>query len=287
LARLGGCFGTCISGDLIDSRASPKSRTRFDDIKDVGIDHTFQRHILFPAQDANVQALRLTIRETIIVRYNAIVTPILYSFRRCPYAMRARLALDASGQECELREVKLREKPLEMLRVSSKGTVTVLVVADGEVIDESLDIMLWALGRSDPEHWLTPDLDSLPGTLALIAQFDSHFKQHLDTYKYPDRFAGADSLASRGEACLDVQLLESKLVRTPYLAGERVSLADMAIAPFIRQFANVDASWFSSQPWPAVQRWLKMIVASPRFERVMRTVPTWEPGTRGVSFPVR
>ncbi|MFL6603209.1 MAG: glutathione S-transferase [Steroidobacteraceae bacterium] len=213
--------------------------------------------------------------------------PILFSFRRCPYAMRARLALDAGGQECELREIVLRAKPLELLQAAPKGTVPVLAVADGEVIDESLGIMLWALGRSDPEHWLTPDADSLQGMLALIAQFDSHFKPHLDRYKYPDRFDGADSLASRTEACLDLQLLEKRLACTAYLAGEGVSLADMAIAPFVRQFANVDAVWFASQSWASLQRWLTTIVASERFKRIMRPVAVWVPGTRGVSFPVR
>jgi glutathione S-transferase len=201
--------------------------------------------------------------------------------------MRARLALDAGGQACELREIALRAKPAQMLRAAPKGTVPVLVIADGEVIDESLDIMLWALRRNDPEQWLTPDADSLQGMLALIARFDSHFKQHLDRYKYPGRFDGADSLASRTEACLDLELLENRLARTAHLAGEGVSLADMAIAPFVRQFANVDAAWFSSQPWPAVQRWLTTIVASERFESIMRQVPVWVPGTRGVSFPVR
>jgi len=210
--------------------------------------------------------------------------PILYSFRRCPYAMRARLALDASGQGCELREIALREKPSEMLRAAPKGTVPVLVVAEGEVIDESLDIMLWALRRSDPEHWLTPDADSLEGMLALIARFDSHFKQHLDRYKYPDRFVEADSMVSRTEACLDLELLENRLARTAHLAGERVSLADMAVAPFVRQFANVDTVWFARQSWPAVQHWLTAIVASERFVRIMRPVPVWVPGTRGVSF---
>jgi glutathione S-transferase len=215
------------------------------------------------------------------------VTPILYSFRRCPYAMRARLALDASGQGCELREIALRDKPSQMLQAAPKGTVPVLVTAAGEVIDESLDIMLWALERNDPEHWLTPDADSLQGMLALIARFDSHFKHHLDRYKYPGRFDGADSLASRTEACLDFELLDNRLARTAHLASEGVSLADMAIAPFVRQFANVDAVWFAGQSWTAVQRWLTRIVASERFERIMRPVPVWVPGTLGVSFPVR
>jgi glutathione S-transferase len=201
--------------------------------------------------------------------------------------MRARLALDASGQGCELREIALRDKPSQMLQASPKGTAPVLVIAEGEVIEESLDIMLWALRSNDPEQWLRPDADSLQAMLALIARFDSHFKQHLDRYKYPGRFEGADSLASRTEACLDLELLENRLARTAHLAGEGVSLADMAIAPFVRQFANVDAAWFASQSWTAVQRWLATIVASERFERIMRQFPVWVPGTRGVSFPVR
>jgi glutathione S-transferase len=215
------------------------------------------------------------------------VIPILYSFRRCPYAIRARLALDVSDLRCELREVALRDKPAQMLRATPKGTVPALVVADGEVIDESLDIMLWALGHNDPEHWMTSDADSLPDMLALIARFDSHFKQHLDRYKYPKSPGGADRLVSRNEACLDLQLLESRLGGTPHLAGAGISIADIAIVPFVRQFANVDAVWFASQSWPALQRWLRSIVASERFERIMRPVPVWVPGTRGVSFPVR
>src|ERR1700760_4305423 len=116
--------------------------------------------------------------------------PVLYTFRRCPYAMRARLALDVSGEAYEPREVALRNKPPEMLKASAKATVPVLVLPDGEVIDESLEIMLWALNRNDPEGWLTPDPDSRDRTRRLIDRFDSHFKQHLDRYKYPTRFAG-------------------------------------------------------------------------------------------------
>src|ERR1700753_4018644 len=119
--------------------------------------------------------------------------------------MRARLALDVSKQECELREVSLRNKPADMLRASPKGTVPVLVLPDGKVIDQSLDIMLWALDRNDPEHWLTPDADSMR---LLSGRFDSHFKQSLDRYKYPTRFAGADPLVSRAAACQDLAVLE-------------------------------------------------------------------------------
>jgi glutathione S-transferase len=148
------------------------------------------------------------------------VLPILYSFRRCPYAMRARLALDASEQACELREIVLRNKPEEMLRASPKGTVPVLIDTDGVVIDESLDIMLWALERNDPESWLTPNAEWRDGMLSLIRHFDVHFKHHLDRYKYPSRYAGTDAQASRAEAGADIQMLEARLSRTRYLCGE-------------------------------------------------------------------
>jgi glutathione S-transferase len=199
--------------------------------------------------------------------------------------MRARLALDASGQVCELREVVLRAKPAQMLRVSPKGTVPVLLTGDGAVIDESLDIMLWALRRNDTERWLTPESDSFEGMRSLIAHFDSHFKPHLDRYKYPNRFAPGDADASRARAGVDIQALEDRLVRMPQLCGDRIALADMAVAPFVRQFANVDAGWFASQPWPGVQRWLAAIVASERFERIMRPFAPWVPGASGVPFP--
>lgn len=199
--------------------------------------------------------------------------------------MRARLALDASEQACELREIVLRNKPAELLRASPKATVPILVDVDGAVIDESLDIMLWALHRNDPEHWLTPGAAALEEMLSLVQHFDTHFKHHLDRYKYPVRFAGAEAGASRTEAALDLQQLEARLVGARYMFGERVALADMAIAPFVRQFANVDAGWFSSQPWPRVQHWLGTILASARFKRIMRPMAPWIPGTPGASFP--
>ncbi|HEY6641450.1 glutathione S-transferase [Povalibacter sp.] len=219
------------------------------------------------------------------LRYRTRMLPILYSFRRCPYAMRARLALDASAQACELREVVLKHKPDAMLQASPKGTVPVLIVSDGTVIDESLDIMTWALDRNDPEQWLTPEMESHTQMLSLVRQFDTHFKFHLDRYKYPTRYADADADASRDEASADLQSLEVRLTGTRWLYGERTALADMAIAPFVRQFASVDASWFASQPWPQVRRWLATIVASARFQRVMRPVDAWIAGAPGIAFP--
>ena len=196
--------------------------------------------------------------------------PILYSFRRCPYAMRARLALDASNQEVEVHEVALRDKPAEMLRASPKGTVPVLIDIDGTVIDESLDIMLWALRCNDPEGWLTPEREDFAAMIALLEHFDGQFKAHLDRYKYPDRFAASNPQFSRDAAMSSLVLLEARLQSSNYLFGARVTLADMAIAPFVRQFSKVDPAWFSRQPLPHTIRWLTQILESARFARIMR-----------------
>ncbi|WP_203167937.1 glutathione S-transferase [Steroidobacter gossypii] len=196
--------------------------------------------------------------------------PILYSFRRCPYAMRARLALDVSAQAFEVVEVALRNKPAAMLRASPKGTVPVLIDTNGTVIDESLDIMLWALSRNDPEQWLAPELDDFAAMSSLIRHFDEHFKGHLDRYKYPNRFVDADRELSRREAVISLHRLESRLQSSRYLFGNRAALADMAIVPFVRQFSAVDLDWFANLPLPNTARWLAMIVNSPRFVRIMR-----------------
>ena len=168
--------------------------------------------------------------------------PILYSFRRCPYAMRARLALAASGLACELREVVLRDKPTDLLEASPKGTVPVLVLPNGDVIDQSLDIMRWALRQHDPEQWLRPERDTPSAMEALIAQCDDEFKADLDRYKYPDRYPGADPLAHRQAGAAFLASLETRLSATACLFGSQASLADMAIAPFVRQFAHTDAT---------------------------------------------
>ncbi len=202
---------------------------------------------------------------------SAILTdPILYSFRRCPYAIRARLALAVSGTAVEHREVKLRDKPAEMLAASPKGTVPVLVLPDGRVIDESLEIMRWALARNDPEGWLAGD------DAALIAANDGAFKGHLDRYKYPDRYA-ADGVDHRAAGLATLQGLERRLGAQPYLGGDRFGLADAAILPFVRQFAAVDREWFAAQDLPRVQGWLATFVASPLFERVMVAREVWQP----------
>lgn len=220
--------------------------------------------------------------------------PVLYSFRRCPYAMRARLALAASGQRCELREIVLRNKPAEMLQASPKGTVPVLILSDGTVIEQSLDIMLWALGQADPHAWLAPRHAGLPDMLALIAQCDTEFKPCLDRYKYPDRYDGVDATDQREQGAQWLSQLESRLhtgstvenpaAETPGLFGDRSTLADAAIMPFVRQFAQVDRTWFDAQPWPALHAWLAAWLVSPLFEAVMHKYTPWE-GGQGVLFP--
>lgn len=211
--------------------------------------------------------------------------PILYSFRRCPYAMRARLAIAASGQACELREIILRDKPAEMLLASPKGTVPVLVDVDGCVIEQSLDIMRWALSRHDPEQWLIPERGSVDEMVALIIENDGPFKQHLDRYKYPDRYASVNAPEQRDAGADWLRSLDAMLASHGYLFGTRPCLADMAIAPFVRQFAATDRDWFDTQPWPALASWLDRIVSSARFEHILQKFPRWTSGTTGARFP--
>ena len=207
--------------------------------------------------------------------------PVLYSFRRCPYAMRARLALSISGQAHELREVVLRNKPADLLAASPKGTVPVLVLPGGEVIDESLDIMRWALVRHDPAQWLSPPGASSDEMAALIAANDGDFKRHLDRYKYPNRYAdesGGDAagfaLRHRTAAAHWLAQLDTRL-DDGWLFGVQASLADMAILPFVRQFAHTDADWFAAQAWPRLQAWLAAFEGSALYAGVMQKHPPW------------
>ena len=200
---------------------------------------------------------------------------ILYSFRRCPYAMRARLALQAAGQVVEHREIALKDKPAEMLRASPKGTVPVLVLADGTVLDESLDIMRWALERSDPQGWLGGDDADREDAWALIAHNDGEFKFHLDRYKYPHRYSLADGVVHRELARGFLETLQNRLALHSFLAGARFGLADAAIAPFVRQFAHTDAAWFAAQSWSHLAQWLQDFEASAAFAQVMEKHPVW------------
>lgn len=197
------------------------------------------------------------------------IKPILYTFRRCPYAIRARLALVASGVELEYREVVLRDKPAAMLEASPKGTVPVLVLPDGEVIDESLEIMHWALAENDPEGWLrSPRLD-------LIEQNDQQFKPLLDRYKYPNRFPGADAVGA-WEGAVEILGSWDRLVAPAWLCGERPGLADFSVFPFVRQFAHVDRAAFAGAGLPALANWLERHLRSERFAAVMGKRPVWQ-----------
>jgi glutathione S-transferase len=199
--------------------------------------------------------------------------------------MRARLALMVSNRVCELREVVLRDKPQEMLEVSAKGTVPILIDVDGRVLDQSIDIMLWALRQHDPEKWLMPKQGSVAEMLELIALFDEGFKYHLDRYKYPDRYPGVDAQAHRHEGSLYLGRLNAQLSATKYLFGNNVALADMAIAPFVRQFAHTARAWFNEQPWPGLQAWLAEFTESQIYSSVMQKYPPWQSGNAGVVFP--
>ncbi len=203
--------------------------------------------------------------------------PILYSFRRCPYAMRARLAIASAGVQVELREVLLRDKPAALIAASAKATVPVLV-AGNRVIDESIDIMRWALGLNDPEGWLTR-LDP-----ALIAQIEGPFKTALDRYKYAPRYDGVDPQEHRAIAAGILAPFDDILRGQPCLGGARFGFTDAATVTFVRQFANVDRRWFDAQPWPGLIGWLDRFLSSPRFLAIMDKPPIWKPGTPPLIF---
>ena len=195
---------------------------------------------------------------------------ILYSFRRCPYAMRARMALSSSGLEYEHREVVLRDKPPEMLEVSPKGTVPVLVTQTGTVIEESLDIMRHALAMKDPEGWLERDDPEL------VETNDGPFKHHLDRYKYAARYDDVDPAQHRAAALDILRRLDERLSQSAYLRGETRGFADIAIFPFIRQFANADRTWFDAQSLPRLQDWLERLITSELFTGVIAKHAQWK-----------
>jgi len=203
---------------------------------------------------------------------------VLYTFRRCPYAMRARLALKYSGAAIELREVDLKHVPASLSRASSKDTVPVLVLPNGKVLDESWDILLWALRQSDPDRWLGEDESHLIPADQLVEMNDFSFKDDLDHYKYADRYPEhpAEEYRSRGEEFL--QELEELLTAQTYLLGGRISLADIGIFPFIRQFSLVDKDWFEQTPYRHLQRWLDGFIQSGLFAAIMVKYPVWKPG---------
>ncbi|MGO8755387.1 MAG: glutathione S-transferase [Gallionellaceae bacterium] len=215
---------------------------------------------------------------------HAMPPPILYSFRRCPYAMRARAALIASGVSVELREVVLRDKPAVMLAASPKGSVPVLVLPDGQVLDESWEIMLWALRQHDPQGWLGKDECHARAALPWVSENDTAFKRNLDHYRYPERFREQPQSAYRSAGEQFLQQIEQRLCATPCLLGDTLTLADVALLPFVRQFAAVDTGWFATAPYPALRAWLEKFTASELFALVMQKFPVWQPGDRSAFF---
>jgi glutathione S-transferase len=194
--------------------------------------------------------------------------------------MRARLALRYAGIAVEIHEVQLRAKPPELLRLSPKGTVPVLLLPSGELLEQSAEIIFWALAQADPQGWRRPELDAQ--SLPWLALNDGPFKRLLDCYKYPDRHPQATQQQWRSEAeALMLAPLEQRLSSQAYLLGQEPSWVDLALLPFIRQFAGVDAAWFETSPYPALRGWLQAWVVSDLFAAVMAkpALAAQSPGT--------
>jgi glutathione S-transferase len=209
-------------------------------------------------------------------------SPILYSFRRCPYAIRARLAIAKAEITVEHREVVLRNKPQQLLDITAKGTVPVLQLQDGETIDESIDIMHWALSYHDPGQWL--ENASLDDINYLIQWNDGEFKYYLDRYKYADRYPENTKMDYREKAENFLLELEQRLTNHSFLCSEKCSLADIAIFPFIRQFSAVNGNWFQLSGYKNLSVWLNQQIDSSLFVSVMDKYPAWEPGQRRLFF---
>ena len=209
--------------------------------------------------------------------------PILYSFRRCPYAMRARMALILASKECELREILLKNKPDEMLEISSKGTVPVMQFAD-KVLDESLDIISWAMESPVSNVYIYTGTEELLSE-ELIKLFDSKFKYHLDRYKYSSRY-GADPKNHQDECKIILDDLEDKINSKPWIFGKEVSLLDISILPFIRQCKIANPDWFFAQSFIKVIDLLNYFENSDLFTQAMQKYDLWDPNkNNGKIFP--
>jgi len=210
--------------------------------------------------------------------------PLLYSLRNCPYAMRARVAIFKAKQTVLLRDIVLSNKPIDMVTASPKGTVPVLVLSNGIVIEESLEVMLWAFAQSDPNDLLHRHIDerfeknkgnTLINMLELINEFDRDFKNCLEQYKCAKRYKEGNIEQCR-EACeFYLQKLEQRLTHHLYLFSDKESLADIALLPFIRQFAKIERQWYLQSPYPMVRKWLGNYLQSPMFTKVMAKYPLW------------
>ena len=213
--------------------------------------------------------------------------PILWSFRRCPYAMRARLALKSSQTNVLLREIVLRDKPDEFLKASAKGTVPVLVMQDGFVLEESRDIMLWALHKNDPENWLDVFSKYPEECVQFLDRLDGPFKTNLDRYKYASRYEDgkAEAEKHREEGANFLSEIDIQLSQQAYLSGDNAGLLDFASLPFIRQFRIANEEWFDRQDWPHLHPWLQHFLTSDRFAMIMEKYKPWlETGGEGIEF---
>ena len=208
--------------------------------------------------------------------------PILYSFRRCPYAMRARMAIHASGQKCELREVLLRDKPPSMIEYSLKGTVPVLILQDGNVIDESLDVIDWALNLNDPDNWQRSKDNEK--TKELIKINDGEFKHHLDRYKYSKRYDNEDPEFHRKKCLKFIELINNELNNSEYIFDDNISYADIVLLPFIRQFRIADMEWFDSLPYDNLKKWLSSFLDSSLLHSIMKKYDLWKEGDKSIVF---
>ncbi|WP_445946635.1 glutathione S-transferase [Shewanella sp.] len=214
-----------------------------------------------------------------------IALPVLYSLRNCPYAMRARLAIYAAKQQVQLRDLVLSNKPAEMLAVSPKGTVPVLVTASNQVIDESLAIMQWAFSQSDPDDYLDSKApNALAEMLAVIEIFDHEFKGHLEKYRCSKRYHEPSLITDRQQCERYLTDLELRLCQHQYLISDKPSLVDLALMPFIRQFARVERQWYLQAPYPKLRHWLNGYLQSRMFSKVMEQHPLWLDAKQEVVF---
>lgn len=207
---------------------------------------------------------------------------ILYSFRRCPYAMRARLALQKADIKSELREVVLRDRPEHMMEISPKGTVPVMLLQDGTLLEESLDIMDYAAEKIDSVCWKKENIQNFD---EMISKLDGEFKHNLDRYKYPNRYDDVDSIQHRDANIPFLQMIDDLLASNEFLSGEEMGILDCAIFPFIRQFANHDRDWFDNLPLQRLLKWLDDCLSSEEFKIVMKKYKQWTPDQDVVIWP--
>ncbi|WP_051090336.1 glutathione S-transferase [Psychromonas ossibalaenae] len=212
--------------------------------------------------------------------------PILYSLRHCPYAMRARIAIFKSGRQVRLRDIKLADKPAEMLRASPKGTVPVLVVNENLVIEESLEVMLWVLAENDPDDLLQSDTpQAVINMLQIINHFDQEFKACLEAYRCAKRYHQANLVQCRETCEVFLQILEQALTEHRHLFSEQESLLDIALISYLRQFAQVERQWYLQAPYPKLRAWLNSYLQSPLFTKIMAKQPMWLDSRQDIYFP--